>query len=122
MKYGVIDCGTNTFNLLVVQIDDQGHTSTLFKNKIPVKLAPSPTTGVIGKNRFSRAIDALFVQKNILINLGVNDYKVVATSAIREAGNGCDLVDVAKKHLHMHIEVLSGEEEASLICRGVVAL
>lgn len=117
---GIIDCGTNTFNLLIAEPTEEGKLKILFKNKIPVKLAPSATTGVIGKNRFARGIDALFVHKNALINMGVSQIFAFATSAIRDSANGQEFVDIAREKVGLDLKIISGEEEAKLIYEGVV--
>ena len=118
-KVGIIDCGTNTFNLLIGEPSPEGRLQILFKNKIPVKLAPSATTGMIGKNRFARGIDALFVHKNTLRNMGVTRVFAFATSAIRDSANGAEFVETAKSSVGIDIKVISGEEEAELIHEGV---
>lgn len=118
-RYGIIDCGTNTFNLLVAEVEPSGKWYPLLRTKIPVKLAPSPTTGRIGLNRFGRGVDAMHVIKNNLINLGVTKVFAFATSAIREAVNGREFIDFVKDQLGMDIRVISGEAEAQLIYKGV---
>lgn len=118
-RVGIIDCGTNTFNLLIAEPSPEGKLQVLFKNKIPVKLAPSVTTGIIGKNRFARGIDALFVHKNTLTNMGVTRIFAFATSAIRDSPNGAEFVESAKSLVGIDLKVISGEEEAELIHKGV---
>jgi exopolyphosphatase / guanosine-5'-triphosphate,3'-diphosphate pyrophosphatase len=118
-RVGIIDCGTNTFNLLVAEVDENGAWKAVFSNKIAVKLAPSPTTGLIGKNRFARGIDALYVHLNNLVNLNVPVYVAYATSGIREAGNGLEFTDTVKKLLGLEIQVISADREAELIFKGI---
>jgi exopolyphosphatase/guanosine-5'-triphosphate,3'-diphosphate pyrophosphatase len=119
-RVAIIDCGTNTFNLLVKE-KVEGKWKTLFKTKLPVKLG----TGGFSENllmpaRMARGIDALYSYKNVIDSLEVKDVRVFATSAVREATNGKDFVARVKKHLNFDMEVISGDREAELIFEGVV--
>lgn len=119
-RVAIIDCGTNTFNLLVKE-KVEGKWKTLFKTKLPVKLgAGGFSENVLLPNRMARGIDALFTYKNVIDSLGVKDVRVFATSAVREASNGNEFVARVKKHLNFDMEVISGDREAELIFEGVV--
>ena len=119
-RVAIIDCGTNTFNLLVKE-KVEGKWKTLFNTKLPVKLG----TGGFSENllmpaRMARGIDALYSYRNVIDSLEVKDVRVFATSAVREATNGKDFVARVKKHLNFDMEVISGDREAELIFEGVV--
>lgn len=116
---GIIDCGTNTFNLLIAEVRPNGRWYKLMSTKIPVKLAPSPTTGKIGLNRFGRGVDALYILRHNLINFGVTEAYALATSAIREAVNGREFTAFVEAHLGLEVRVITGLEEAMLIYGGV---
>ncbi len=119
-RVAIIDCGTNTFNLLVKE-KVEGKWKTLFKTKLPVKLgAGGFSENVLLPNRMARGIDALYSYKNVIDSLGVKDVRVFATSAVREASNGNEFVSRVKKHLNFDMEVISGDREAELIFEGVV--
>ncbi len=119
-RVAIIDCGTNTFNLLVKE-KVEGKWKTLFKTKLPVKLgAGGFSENVLLPNRMARGIDALYSYKNVIDSLGVKDVRVFATSAVREANNGNEFVARVKKHLNFDMEVISGDREAELIFEGVV--
>lgn len=119
MRIGIIDCGTNTFNVLIVETLGDEKWEVLFSTKIVVKLAPSAIDNRIGINRFSRGIDALLIHRNILSNFQVSKYFAFATSAIRDSANGADFVQAAEEVLGMTIEVIDGNREAQLIYEGV---
>jgi exopolyphosphatase/guanosine-5'-triphosphate,3'-diphosphate pyrophosphatase len=119
-RVAIIDCGTNTFNLLVKE-KVEGKWKTLFKTKLPVKLgAGGFSENVLLPNRMARGLDALYSYKNVIDSLGVKDVRVFATSAVREASNGNEFVARVKKHLNFDMEVISGDREAELIFEGVV--
>jgi exopolyphosphatase/guanosine-5'-triphosphate,3'-diphosphate pyrophosphatase len=119
-RVAIIDCGTNTFNLLVKE-KVEGNWKTLFKTKLPVKLgAGGFSENLLMPARMARGIDALYSYKNVIDSLGVKDVRVFATSAVREASNGKEFVARVKKHLNFDMEVISGDREAELIFEGVV--
>ncbi len=119
-RVAIIDCGTNTFNLLVKE-KVEGKWKTLFKTKLPVKLgAGGFSENVLMPNRMARGLDALYSYKNVIDSLEVRDVRVFATSAVREASNGNEFVAKVKKHLNFDMEVISGDREAELIFEGVV--
>jgi exopolyphosphatase/guanosine-5'-triphosphate,3'-diphosphate pyrophosphatase len=119
-RVAIIDCGTNTFNLLVKE-KVEGKWKTLFNTKLPVKLgAGGFSENVLMPNRMARGLDALYSYKNVIDSLEVKDVRIFATSAVREASNGNEFVAKVKKHLNFDMEVISGDREAELIFEGVV--
>ena len=87
MRLAIIDCGTNTFNLLVADTSDSGW-SVVYQNKLPVKLgAGGFANHEITPSRFVRGLDALFCHKHNILNFECHHIHVFATSAIREAKN-----------------------------------
>ena len=118
-KIAVIDCGTNTFNLLVAEVTRESW-SVLFHNKVAVKLGEGGfDDGVIQRHRFARGLDALLVHKSAIDNLQCDYTFAFATSALREASNGKAFIDRAKELFGIEIELISGDREAELICHGV---
>lgn len=118
MRIAVIDCGTNTFNLLVVELQ----SSTLKRihtSKIPVKLGEGGINNkVIHEIPFKRGIDALIKFKNELNKLGVDQVHAFATSAIRDAENGIDFKEKVLAESGIHITIIDGNKEAELIYKG----
>ena len=115
MRTAIIDLGTNTFNLLIVE-----GNNTLFKTKIAVKLGEGGITkGHIAEAPFQRGFEALQKHLQTIEVYQVNRTLAFATSAIRSAGNGADFVAKVKTELNLHIEVIDGDKEAELIYLGV---
>jgi exopolyphosphatase/guanosine-5'-triphosphate,3'-diphosphate pyrophosphatase len=118
-KIAVIDCGTNTFNLLVAEVSPEGW-SVIFHNKVAVKLGEGGfEERVIHPHRFARGLDALLVHKSAIDNLQCDHTFAFATSALREAKNGQEFTAKAKRLFGIDIELISGDREAELICEGV---
>ena len=120
MKFAVIDLGTNTFNLLIVETSSINRTfNTLFSTKISVKLGEKAINlGYIADAPFQRGIDALITFNNHITNYQVDAVFAFATSAIRSASNGHEFVSEAFKQTQINITVIDGDEEAELIYHG----
>lgn len=120
MKIGIIDLGTNTFNLLIAEIDDIGGYQHLYKSKVGVKLGEgSFEKNYITEEAMERAMVALTAQIAAIKNQHCDRILAFATSAVRNASNGQQFVDKVYDHFKIRIRVIDGEEEASMIYRGV---
>lgn len=118
-KAAVIDMGTNTFHLLLVELNGVGF-KTIYKEKIPVKLGQ----GGISQNQLAsdaqkRAFHTLKHFKNLIDGEQIDQVFAFATSAVRNAENGQDFVTKVKEDIGIEIHVISGEEEAQLIYEGI---
>lgn len=119
MRIGVIDCGTNTFNLLIADTQGNGWEK-VFSNKVSVKLGHGGfTDGGIRVDRMARALDAMKVHYNNLLNFNVEKSFVFATSAMREAKNGHEFIARVKRDLGLEVVIIDGDREAQLIYDGV---
>jgi exopolyphosphatase/guanosine-5'-triphosphate,3'-diphosphate pyrophosphatase len=119
MKIAVIDLGTNTFNLLIAEKDNNGGYKKLSSNRIPVKLGEGTINkGFIGEIPFNRGISALKEYSKIINEQKIDKVVALATSAIRTAKNGLDFVEKAKSEAGIHVEVIDGNREAELIYFG----
>ena len=119
LKTAVIDCGTNTFNLLIIE-EHEGIGVPLFTSKLPVKIGEGGfQEQLIQSRRMVRAIDALLCHKANCINFECDQIFAFATSAVRDAHNRMDFIHLAKSVCGLEIQILSGEEEATYIARGV---
>ena len=119
MKIAVIDLGTNTFNLLIVEKDNNGGYKKLSSNRIPVKLGEGTINkGFIAEVPFNRGISALKEYSKIIQEQKIEKVVALATSAIRSAENGMDFVVKAKQEAGIDVEVIDGNREAELIYFG----
>ncbi len=119
MHIAIIDCGTNTFNLLVAKVAPSGW-QPVFHNKLPVKLgAGGFQEKVIVETRFYRGIDAILCHYQNIKNFNCDKVFAFATSAIREANNGGEFVERIKKQFDITIEIIDGNREAELIFKGI---
>lgn len=120
MKIAVIDLGTNTFNILIVEIHSDKTYSTVFQTKISVKLAEGGMNkGFIADAAFDRGIDAFKTHYATTQKYQADKIYAFATSAIRGASNGPTFVERIKNETGINIKVISGDREAELIYYGV---
>ncbi|MEM9983830.1 MAG: Ppx/GppA phosphatase family protein [Bacteroidota bacterium] len=116
----IIDLGTNTFHLLLAEINEQESFSILGKFKEAVKLGENGINQQnIADSAFQRGIDALKQFRKIIDSNGILTVFAFATSAIRSAKNGNQFVEVAKREAGIDIQVINGNTEASFIHEGV---
>jgi exopolyphosphatase/guanosine-5'-triphosphate,3'-diphosphate pyrophosphatase len=120
MKLAVIDCGTNTFNLIIIEVDANNQYTKLFNTRVPVKLGEnSINEGIIGEGPFRRGISALNTFKEHLDRHKTDNVIAYATSAIREAANGGQFIKKAKDDFDIEITLIDGHREAELIYYGI---
>src|SRR3954469_814717 len=120
MRLAIIDCGTNTFNLLIVEMQQAHNYTRIFNTRIPVKLGEGAINkGFIAAEPFNRGIEAIRAFKDEIKNYGAEKTIAFATSAIRDANNGAEFVAQVKQQLGMEIQVIDGDREAELIYFGI---
>jgi len=120
MRLAVLDMGTNTFNLLIVEVVPGNKYNILYNHKLPVKLGKGGIHhNMLMQDAMDRATLALRAHHQAIQSHQVDQTFVYATSAIRGATNGSDITRVAGELLESDIHTISGDEEAELIYLGV---
>ncbi len=117
---GAIDVGTNAVRLEVARVLPDGSLETLHTERDPVRPGEGVfKTGSIHKDVADRLISALKRYASLCKRYGAR-VRAVATSALREARNRDEVVRRARKEAGVSLEIVSGREEARLICLGVL--
>ena len=115
MRLGVLDVGSNTVHLLVVDAYPGARPLPAFSHKAELRLADHLTDGVWlsgeGEENLRSVVETSL---QIAEDKGVTDLIAFATSAIREAENGEEMLDRIRDRTSARINVLTGEEEARL--------
>lgn len=114
----VIDLGTNTFHLLIAEVEG-GRIRERYRERVFVKLAADGITR-IGPAPFERGVNTLAHFKKKLDEYNCKSIQAIGTAALRRAANGDEFL-LAAKAVGINIQLISGEEEARLITRGVLA-
>jgi exopolyphosphatase/guanosine-5'-triphosphate,3'-diphosphate pyrophosphatase len=115
MRLGVLDIGSNTGHLLVVDAHDGAAPLPAFSHKEPLRLAEHlDDSGAVSQS----GIDALtaFVASALVVaeDKGCEEMLGFATSAVRDASNSDAVLEHVRERTGATIEVLSGEDEARL--------
>ena len=116
--FAVIDLGTNTFHLLVIEIDSQGEWSPVYKQREHVRLAENGI-GQISEEAFNRGIKTLEVFSEKMKKLGVEKIQAFGTAALRNATNSSVFLQEAKDKSGIEVQVINGVQEAQYIYKGV---
>lgn len=116
-RFAVIDLGSNTFHLLICEVEDHQIT-TIFKERIYVKFA-SGGLDLIPEENIARGIDALvYFAQQIQIHQA-NHVRAIGTAALREARNGDEVRQRFETASGLHIEIIDGQREAQYILAGI---
>jgi exopolyphosphatase/guanosine-5'-triphosphate,3'-diphosphate pyrophosphatase len=119
VKIAALDVGSNSFHLMVAEVETGGTISVLDRAKEMVRLGDSTLQkGVIPPDVFRRGLDALKALRVIADRHKVDALVAVATSAVREAQNGGEFVRAARDEAGIDVRVIRGDEEARLIYLG----
>jgi exopolyphosphatase/guanosine-5'-triphosphate,3'-diphosphate pyrophosphatase len=122
MRIAAIDCGTNSLHLLIAQMDDEGRYDVLHDLKEMPRLGEGVVrTGLLSDVAMDRALQTLSEYAHICERFKVEKIRAVATSAVRRARNGEEFVARVREKSGIDLDVISGEEEARLVARAVLA-
>ncbi|MBB5397953.1 exopolyphosphatase [Mucilaginibacter sp. AK015] len=120
-RVAVMDLGTNTFHLLIAEGPADNFT-TVFKTTEAVKLGEGGiNNGTIRPEAFARGLAAMQHFQDKILDHNVTAVKAVGTSAVRSAANGQDFIDQVAEKTGIQIELISGEQEAAYIYKGIDA-
>jgi exopolyphosphatase / guanosine-5'-triphosphate,3'-diphosphate pyrophosphatase len=116
LRMAAIDVGSNSIHMIVAQADADGGITTLWRLKEPVGLGRmSFPSRRLSAEAMDRALAVLDRFKQQALQRQSEKIIAVATSAIREATNGGDFIERARRKLGLIVKVVSAREEARLI-------
>lgn len=119
-RIAILDLGTNTFHLLIVETKDRKVVKELTRDYAATKLGEGGITdGIITETAFNRGITALIEFKKTIDFFAVNTIKATGTAALRTAKNGHDFVRAVLLKTGIQIEIIDGDAEAEYIWHGV---
>lgn len=119
-KFAIIDIGSNTVRLVVYENRERA-PYVLFNEKVFCGLGRGVAeTGNMIDEAMDLAEKTLKRFAMLIVKMGIDDPRVVATSAVRDAKNSLDFVDRIKDYTGLSIEVIKGVEEARLSANGVI--
>jgi exopolyphosphatase / guanosine-5'-triphosphate,3'-diphosphate pyrophosphatase len=121
-KIAAIDIGSNAVRMLISYVISSGDEYVFQKNsylRLPIRLGEdSFKNGVISNEKIILLTNAILSFKYIMKVHGVKDYKIYATSALRESINSKEVISIVKKNTDLNIELITGIKEAKIISKG----
>ncbi|GAA2455302.1 Ppx/GppA phosphatase family protein [Agromyces soli] len=115
MRLGVLDVGSNTVHLLVVDAHPGARPIPTASNKSVLRLMRYlEPDGAISPEGVRAVLSAVGEAARAAREAGIDELLAFATSAIREAANGEHLLDLVERETGIRLDVLSGEDEARL--------
>lgn len=119
MIYGAIDIGSNAGRLLIGNVVEKNKGVSVKKillTRVPLRLGEDVFTEKrISKERIKKLVKTLKAYKNLMDVYDVEQYRAVATSAMREAENRKEIVKEVKAETGIELEVIDGDTEAEII-------
>lgn len=115
-----IDMGTNSFHLIIVQVNNDGSFKIIDREREVIRLGSHKGTGfeLISEGEIEKAIDILKDFKKIALFYGA-DIRAIATSAVRESKNKDEFLERIFEETEISVEAIDGNLEAALIYLGV---
>jgi len=117
--FAAIDIGSNAVRLLIKSIvpgDSSDSFEKVLMVRVPLRLGQeSFVTGKINGDKEKQLIRLMKAFKHLIKVYNVTEYRACATAAMREAKNSTALVKEIRKETDLKIEIINGQEEASII-------
>jgi exopolyphosphatase/guanosine-5'-triphosphate,3'-diphosphate pyrophosphatase len=119
-KYAAIDIGSNAIRLLITTVIEKEGFATQFKKtslvRLPIRLGADVfLNGSITEVNYKRLLDAIQAFSLLIKTHKVLAFRACATSAMREATNGKDIVAKLKAATGINIQIIDGNDEAAII-------
>jgi len=119
-RLAALDVGSNAIRYGAAEFTAAGHGTELAAHRFAVRLGHDAfTTGRLSEGVIQAAVASAVSFRARLDDLGITRYRAVATSAVRESRNGGELVERIRRESGIHVETITGTEEARLVWLAV---
>ncbi|QQL50937.1 Ppx/GppA phosphatase family protein [Mucilaginibacter ginkgonis] len=119
MRYAAIDIGSNAVRMLIADINKHNSPVSFKKNtliRVPLRLGDDAFLNqFISEKKADDLVKTMAAFKNLIDVYKVTEYMACATSAMREASNGQEIVARVKQEAGIDLEIVHGEREANII-------
>jgi exopolyphosphatase/guanosine-5'-triphosphate,3'-diphosphate pyrophosphatase len=119
LRYAAIDIGSNAVRLLIADIIENNGSISFKKNtliRVPLRLGDDAFLNQhISDKKAVYLIKSMQAFRNLMDVYKVQDYMAFATSAMREAKNGQEVVFRVKEEAQIDLEIIQGQKEAKII-------
>jgi len=121
IKKAVIDLGSNTFHLLIVEISGDKKFEAIYRKRVFTGLSDGGIK-TIKNEKIDLGLSTLHEFKKTLDQYGNPELRVIGTAVLRQAENRHLFIDKATKILNTPIEIIDGHQEADYIFKGITLL
>ncbi len=119
MRFAAIDIGSNAVRLLIANIIEAEDGYYYKKDtllRIPLRLGDDAFLNQkLSEKKIKELSQSMLAFRNLMDVFKVSQYKAFATSAMREAKNGIEVIERIKKEANIKIEIITGNVEAEMI-------
>lgn len=119
MIFAAIDIGSNAMRLLfcrAYEVNGKPHFSKEELIRLPIRLGEDVfLNGKISDKKIEKLVTAMRGFHEIIKVYEVDAFRAVATSAMRDASNSAEIIDLIKKETGLQIEIIDGKLEAQLV-------
>ncbi len=120
VQLAAIDAGSNAIRLVIARATAPQHIEILENERAAVRLGHNAfTRRMLDAKTIFRAVRAFRGFRDAMDRHSVTAYRAVATAAAREARNSRRLLDRIRRKTGIEVDVITGEEEAQLVCDAV---
>lgn len=116
--YAAIDIGSNAVRLLIKRDEDgnDGHLKKLLLLRVPLRLGFDVfSKGKVSPKKAENLLRLMKAYRQLMKIYSVDELRACATSAMRDAANGPELIEKIKDETDIRIEIIPGEEEARIV-------
>lgn len=117
-RAAILDLGTNTFHLLIIEEKMKNGFEELLKKRVYVKLALDGINS-LSPAAMERGINAIIEFKGLIEEYNVKTVRAIGTAALRTAVNSPEYLERIKTITGIEVQLIDGEKEAELIYKGV---
>jgi exopolyphosphatase/guanosine-5'-triphosphate,3'-diphosphate pyrophosphatase len=122
VRIAAIDIGSNSIRQIVADVSPTGSIRIIDEMKAAPRLgAGLARAGKLSAGSMRHALEAVQRMTTLARQLGAARIHVVATSAVREAENRRDFLDLVREETGLKVRLLTGEDEARLSFRSALA-
>ncbi|MGZ3758127.1 MAG: Ppx/GppA phosphatase family protein [Mucilaginibacter sp.] len=119
MRYAAVDIGSNAVRMLIADIIENNGSVSFKKNtliRVPLRLGDDAFLNQhISNKKADDLVKTMHAFRGLMDVYKVVDYRAYATSAMREAKNGIDVVQRIKEEANLNLEIVHGQKEAKII-------
>jgi exopolyphosphatase/guanosine-5'-triphosphate,3'-diphosphate pyrophosphatase len=119
LRYAAIDVGSNAVRLLIADITYNENGYGFKKNtlvRVPLRLGDDAFLDhKISERKIEDLLKTMVAFRNLMDVYQVSKYLACATSSMREANNGNDIIKLIKTSANIDLEIIEGQREANII-------